>query len=263
MFRGKLSMKLHRAIVALVGVNMRRGLSLLVILLVCLNTLAQSDEADDTYTVTISADERASIEYIIENEAEYITIQAQSVAEETDSIDPVIWVVNSQNHLLAYNDNFGEDNSAKIDTLLLVPDTYTIWIDSFNGVSDGDVEVIISLSDPFNEIRSTAENSTIINVSLPQDAIYRYALELSENDTATISVRDISGTLDPYISVLDENDSELVSNDDHQSMDLTLNRLDSLISDWLVSVDGIYTIEVRDFLGNSGEFELVITINTN
>src|SRR5690606_21953965 len=107
------------------------------------------------------------------------------------------------------------------------------------------------------EVSSVTDGTITIDVRLPEDAIYHYALELSENDIITISVRDTSGTLDPYLSIL-ENNSLVISNDDHQSPDLTLNRLDSRISEWHVLSDNTYIIEVRDFLGNAGEFELVI-----
>ena len=238
---------------------MSRWIFLLGILVMSFRVLAQADNSiGETFVLSITADNRASIDYLVENKAEYVTIQAHSIENEAELFDPVMWIVDSQNLLIAYNDNFNVDNFARIENLLLPPDRYTIWIDSFNGVSEGEVEVQIEPVDPFNEISSVNDDGTItIDVRLPEDAIYRYALELSENDIVTISVRDTSGTLDPYLSIL-ENNSPLLSNDDHQSSDLTLNRLDSRISEWHVLSDNTYIIEVRDFLGNAGEFELVI-----
>lgn len=238
---------------------MSRWVFLLGILVTCLRVLAQTDNSiSETFVLSITADHRAKIDYIVDTEAKYVTIQAHSIEDESELFDAVMWIVDSQNHLIAYNDNSSDDHTARIENLFLPPDRYTIWIDSFNGVSEGEVEVQIEPANPFNEVRSATEDGTItIDVSLPEDTIYRYALELSENDIITISVRDTSGTLDPYLSIL-ENNSLVISNDDHQSPDLTLNRLDSRISDWHVHSDNIYTIEVRDFMGNAGEFELVI-----
>ncbi len=238
---------------------MARWIFLLGILVMSFRVLAQADNPiGETFVLSITADNRASIDYVVENKAEYVTIQAHSIEDEAELLDPVMWVVDSQNHLIAYNDNFSDDNSTGVENLFLPPDRYTIWIDSFNGVSEGEVEVQIEPANPFNEVSSVNDDGVItIDVRLPEDAIYRYMLELSENDIVTISVRDTSGTLDPYLSIL-ENNSPLLSNDDHQSSDSTLNRLDSRISEWHVLSDNTYIIEVRDFLGNAGEFELVI-----
>lgn len=237
---------------------MRFWLITLTLLVINVGISAQSaDDSSEPVNLKITSENRASIDYTVDTDPEYVTIQVRAI--DNDVIDPVLWVLNSENNLIAYNDNTAEDSSAKVENLLLHPDTYTIWIDSFNGVSEGDVELIIEPVNPFNEAISTSENTIELVVTLPEDTIYRYTLELTENDIVTISIRDISGTLDPYLQVLDDNDMMLISNDDHQSTDLTLNRLDSRISQWQVPENGIYTIEIRDFLGNHGQFELTIT----
>lgn len=242
---------------------MRSWIIAIALSLIPLSIFAQADDGlGESFLLAVTDENRGSIDYVVEREAEYITIQAHSIEDESELFDPVMWIVDGQNHLIAYNDNFNDDNFARIENLFLPPDRYTIWIDSFNGVREGEVEVQVEPADPFNEVSSATDDTITIDVKLPADAIYRYALELSENDMITISVRDTSGTLDPHLSILEDN-SLLISNDDHQSPDLTLNRLDSRISEWQVPSDNTYIIEVRDFLGNAGEFELIIvTIST-
>ncbi|GAB5493182.1 MAG: hypothetical protein Phog2KO_33970 [Phototrophicaceae bacterium] len=232
-----------------------RWIALALILLVPMTVIAQNDSAT---TVTIDSENRGTIEYIVEDAPEYITIEA--IANDTENFDSVIWVVDSDNHLRAYNNNQADNSNALIENLLLTPDTYTIWVDSFNGVSEGDVVLSIITVDPFNEIIETGDTTQSIIVTLPEDMVYRYMLDLSTNNLVSIHVRDMSGTLDPYLQILDDSEVQVVANDDHQSSNLSLDVLDSLISDWDVSDDGLYTIEVRDFLGNSGQFELSITI---
>ena len=256
MFLGKLFMKLRPVIVVCKGVNMIRWIVLAITLLLSLSVMAQEDNI-----LTINSENRASVEYIVEDGAEYVTIEV--IANNPENFDPVLWVVDSNNRLRAYNDNQTDSSNARIENLLLTPDSYAIWVDSFNGVSEGDVSLSILTVDPFSEIIETDDTTQSITVTLPEDMIYRYALDLNENDTVTISVRDISGTLDPYTQILDNNEAEVIANDDHQTANLSLDVLDSLISDWTVSIDGLYIIEVRDFLGNSGQFELTITITPN
>ena len=249
-------MKLRRVIVAS-GVNMRRFL--LMILLIPIVAVAQDDAnaiivVDEELTLVVADDNRASAIFVVE-EADYFTIQ---VTSESADFDPVVWIVDSQNRLQAYNDQSDNDNIAQIEHILLPADQYMIFIDSFNGVSEGEVTISISTTDPFETNISANESDIVITVTLPEDMTYQYWLDVTTGDQLTITVRDISGTLDPYLTVIDDNETILAVNDDHRSNNLALNLLDSQIPMLDTLDNSMVLIEVHDLLGNWGQFELSI-----
>lgn len=232
---------------------------LLFILLLPIIILAQDEDSrilipGETQRLSITSDMRASSTFTVVDAPLYVHLQAQSDSED---FDPVLWVVDSGNYLLAYNDNTDEQGNAEIDDLYMLPGSYTIFVDSFNGVSEGEISLSLDIVDPFNT--DISESGTFIRANLPEDTIFRYSFPANIDDVLTITVRDISGTLDPYLAIYDESGNLLLANDDHQSADLILNIFDSKISEWEVPVDGTYIIEIHDFSGNSGQFELIIT----
>lgn len=234
---------------------------LILILLFPIAVLAQDEEADilipeEPQTVSITGDSRESITFTVDELALYVRLSVESLSEE---IDPVVWIVDSRKRLLAYNDNVDEGTHAKIDNLYLLPDSYTIFIDSFNGVSEGDVIVSLEIVDPFDMALRSSETSILINAFLPEDTVFSYDFPAKANDIITVTVRDVSGSLDPYLTIYDESGNLLIVNDDHQSTDLSLNIFDSRITEWDVPADGNYRIEVHDFSGNSGQFALTVT----
>jgi hypothetical protein len=239
---------------------MRRVL-LLILFTMAVFVQAQEENQlvlDEALIVTLSADRPTRLLYIAD-EAQTITLIAQAVSENVDAPDVVLWIVDNDNHLLAYNDNVGDDSNPKINKLYLPQSGfYTIYVDSFNGVSEGEVEVIIQQVNRFNEQFEASENSLVIRATLPEDSIYLYELELSEVDIITITAQDTSGTFDPYLRILDSEGNMLVANDDHNSTDISLDIFDTRISNWAALGEGIYSIEVRDFLGRGGTFELII-----
>lgn len=235
---------------------------LILILLFPIAVLAQDEEADilipeEPQTVSITADSRKSITFTVDEFALYVRLSVESLSEE---FDPVVWIVDSSHRLIAYNDSVDEETHAQIDNLYLLPDSYTIFVDSFNGVSEGDVIVSLEIVDPFNTEFSSSEIDIVINIFLPEDTVFAYDFPAKADDIITVTVRDVSGSLDPYLAIYDESDNLLIANDDHQSTDLSLNLFDSRITEWDVPADGHYRIEVHDFSGNSGQFELTITI---
>jgi len=235
---------------------------LLFILLIPIIVLAQDEDnpvliPGEAMTLSVTADTRENANFTID-EISYIRIQAQS---ESEAFDPVIWIVDSNNRLIAYNDNADEQSNAAINNLYLLPDSYTVYIDSFNGVSEGGVTLSLNRTDPFDTAIEPSESGVFINATLPEDAIFEYEFSASAGDVMTLTARDISSTLDTYLAIYDESGELLIANDDHQSADLTLNIFDAKLSGWVIPADGNYIVRIHDFSGKAGQFELNILIS--
>ncbi|MEL7433555.1 MAG: PPC domain-containing protein [Chloroflexota bacterium] len=238
----------------------------LFITLICLFcgvwlTLAQDSSElvlDEPLTVSVSEAESTALTFTVEDAPQIVTLSALAT---TNALDPVLWITDADNRLMAYNDNRdAEDMNPLIEHLYLAQaGEYTIYVDSFNGVTDGMAEVRVILSDPFavQENSEADPSETLIGVTLPEDMTYAYTWSAQADTTYIITVRDTSGTLDPYLTLLDSENTVLATNDDHSTNDLTLNVLDAQLI-WQAPEDGDYTLTVHDFLGQTGEFELHI-----
>lgn len=237
-----------------------RKLLLTLIFSLAIFTQAQDESQlvlGEMLRVNLSTDAPVQL-FFIADEAQTITLTAQTVESE-NTPDAVLWIVDSENHLLAYNDNLGENNNPRIENLYLAQaGSYTIYVDSFNGVSEGQVEILIEQVDSFNEQFTSDETGIQITAILPEHSLYTYEVELQVDAVVMITAQDISGVFDPYLRILDSENNALALNDDHNSADIELDIFDARISNWTVPEDGLYQIEVRDFLGRSGEFVLSI-----
>jgi hypothetical protein len=188
---------------------------------------------------------------------EQITIMARSLAD--DPID-VVLELSLDNQRMAFNDDHGTDiaNLAPLDAAIVdfvPPDagTYTLRIHSFNGAQTGDVEVTVQ-SSPL--IPPCAEPQHIAN--LVANGTFACWLELEAGTALTISATDVSGTLDPVLTLLDAEATVLARNDDHGTADLTLNVLDAKIAAYIIPVVVRYVIHVGVFVSGNGVFEIMI-----
>jgi len=140
--------------------------------------------------------------------------------------------------------------------------TYYIRIDSFNGVSEGEVEVTISIADKFIPATIEEDTTTQITLRLPPSKVFDYSLSVEAGDLLMIRAHDLSGMIDPVLLLLDEDGNILAQNDDHGTDDLTLDTFDAQISDFAIESDGVLTVQVYDFLGREGSVELTIIQET-
>jgi hypothetical protein len=240
-----------------------RKFLLFILLSVVIIVHAQEERLilDEAKQVNLLPDAPVQLLYITD-EAQTVTILAKAIESE-NTPDAVLWLVDSDNHLLAYNDNFADDTKPQIENLYIeAAGEYTIYVDSFNGVSEGEVEVLIEQGSRFNEQIESDENRLQIKATLPEDSIYRYEIELKATETITITAQDVSSNLDPYLRILDSENTVLAVNDDHNSPDISLDIFDARIADRVVTEDAVYILELRDFLGRAGDFELIIEFET-
>jgi hypothetical protein len=244
-----------------------RRLYLILLLLLAFPIHAQEGDTppltrNDEAVVTVTADAPATLTLDNDTVGAVITIMARAV--DNTEVDPVLWLVDSEARLLAYNHNTltndGLIDVTAVITNLVLPTAglYTIYVDSFNGVSTGEVEVTIRETDRFNVVVEETGSLHVMRLTLPEDSIFVYPITVQEGDNISITVRDGNRQLDPYIRIVDSNGNPIMNNDDHASDDLSLNIFDARITDWQVRADDTYILEVRDFLGRAGDVLLEI-----
>ncbi len=240
-------------------------------------------QPDTPQRVTVQPEQAAALTYTLQADdaPQSVTLVARAVESAGDSdappFDPVLLLQSADGEQLAYNDDthaFLEDGTVTVSRdasleafMVSAPGTYTLLIDSFNGVSSGEVEVLLTLADPFRisvEDIATDTDSTHTRVEgfLPEGRVYQHTVVLSAGDVLTVTAQDRSGTLDLLLRVSDSSGNQLAENDDHSSYNLALNVLDARIEAVTVPDDGVYTLHLLDFTGEAGTFSLDICQNT-
>lgn len=196
---------------------------------------------------------------------ETISIIVRSLSDD-EAMDTVLSVTMPDNQHLAYNDDHQRDlpdlaqtDSALIDLWLPEAGVYTIRVSSYGDIAMGEVEISVSQTDRFRQDIDETDDQIRIEAQLPVWDSYRYDLAVSEDDVLTITAQDASNTLDVFLRIVDADGTIIAENDDHNSNDMSLNVFDAQITNLNVAGDGVYTIEVHDFMGQAGAFTLIIT----
>ncbi len=227
--------------------------------------LAQSGD-EETHTIRLDTplvayldgEQPILLTYIAEN-VETVTITARSL-EESGLVDTVVELLDAEGQRLAYGDDWAESSDTRIENLTLPgAGAYTLCVDSFNGVSSGDVEITVRASNAFGEVVTSDGEDEIVTATLPANGRFVYSFEAEMGEAVTITVRDTSGTLDPLVRLISDDGALLVENDDHDTDDLSLDSFDARIAAFTIPETGTYHVEVVDFTGAAGRFELTIT----
>lgn len=243
---------------------MRRFLLCMSVLLLALVINAQEVleiEFDAPLTVEVRADDPALLTFA-GTAATRISLSTETLGDEP--MDTVLEVLTPEMQQLAYSDDRlledgAIDRNAHLTDLLLPKDgLYTVRVDSFNGVSEGMVEVVLLSEPPFETAPEEIDAGLVIQTKLRPSDIFTYTLDLDAEAVLTITARDLSGTLDPVIYLRDETNMIVASNDDHDSTNTSLNILDAQITDFTIEAAGSYQLEVLDFLGRAGEIEILV-----
>jgi hypothetical protein len=190
-----------------------------------------------------------------------VQISTQTSGE--NAPDTVLTLLDPQGHVLAHQDDqwlegvFIKD-AHLLRVVLLQDGAYIVRVDSFNGVSAGEVQVTIrEVSD--STLVSQEDGVIVMQVNLAKGAIFRHVIQATTDQPVRIHVRDLSTTLDTLVRVLDANGVMIASADDAYGQD-NLDMLDTALT-LVIPQDGAYTLEIRDFLGREGVFELTIRQN--
>ncbi len=185
------------------------------------------------------------------------------------NLDPLVLLLDNNGNVLAQNDDGPASmgrNSLLGDFMLPQNGNYIIVATRFQqelGTTIGDFELELSRPGegppqppPGGEGRPIANGETLpgrINNDMPGN---RFNFMAREGEVITIEMRVINGTLDPLLVLLDINGNEIAQNDD----DPELGGRDSAIRDFVIPVDGRYTIIAtrfqRDVGRTVGQFEI-------
>ena len=236
---------------------------LVVLLALIIGTYALSAQE----TVTLSGEGSTDIPYEV-NESTVVTIIVRNLESE-NPIDTTLQVIDPDGKPLAFNDDHHtqRDDLAATDSVLenlqlTAVGTYTLRLNSFNGVSKGQVELVFEPGDIYEAAIQDDGDTTIITAKLPAFGRYTYTFSSEGSETLTITARDTSGTLDPLLRLRDPSGEVVAFNDDHAAFNLSLDTFDAQIVDFAVAEAGEYSVEVTDFAGRVGTFELTILHNS-
>lgn len=232
-----------------------------------LTVAAQSTElnAGQPVTVTIAPSAPVELTFTVDEPNTTVRLSAIGIAldDETPPADTILEVLTEDYVRVAYaDDQIGETviTDAHIPRLTLAEaGTYRVRVDTFNGVTDGQAEVLLEVIDRFDMAVTDEDAITRIKVTLPPLTPFVYPITLSADQIVTITARDVSRGLDPYLRLVSAGGDVLSENDDHDSDDLSLDRLDArIVVD--VADDRDALIELREFIGRGGEFEILIAV---
>ncbi len=225
--------------------------------------LGQISVTPDVPTIiTLNGDARPVDVVYQAEDGEQITIVAHSLADEP--IDVTLEILQDHQRL-AFNDDHQTEREglstqdSVIENLVFsAAGDYIIRVNSFNGAQSGDIEVVIE-SIP----TSVPCEMPIQSGELTRNGQFSCTLSVDSESAITISARDTSSTLDPVLTLLEVLDEQLTRaayNDDHTTSDFSLNTLDAQISDFVLSAGIVYEVQVNDFSGAAGTFELTFEI---
>ncbi len=218
-------------------------------------------QPDEPMTVTIGVDP-AWLTYS-GTTGEIITITTLTAVTDT-APDTTLEILYPDGQRLDYNDDtILPDGNLKGDAMLReielpIDGDYLIRVDSFNGVSEGDVDVLLTYADTALDVLSTDDLTIVSGDIASQDSLI-YTIDVPAESNLSVTARDVSGTLDPIVRLFAE-DTLLIFNDDHTSGDLSLDVLDAQVSNFSIDSDTAVEIVVSDYLGRAGSVELIITI---
>jgi hypothetical protein len=187
---------------------------------------------------------------------ERVTLTAQASTD----LDVTLEILGPDGRRAAFNDDHGTDagglaaSDARIEALLLADaGVYSVRVNSFNGVTAGEVQVTLTVMLP--------PDADAREIRLARGQAVPITLELVTGDRLRVTLRDPRGLRDPLVRLYGPDGALVAVNDDHASADLTLNLFDARV-DVTVSDGGEYRLELREFLGRGGLFQLDITVDS-
>jgi len=214
-------------------------------------------EANNPQTLPLTADNPIFVQYTAD-EPQWVTIRAIG-----DNMDTTLTLIDPNGDVIVYQDDrpvidAEPIRNAEKNTWLPEAGTYTIRVDSFNGVSEGDVRVSVREFDAYEietDYQDPEVNHTWANLT-PSSGLTLF-FGGREGNVYRVTVRDLTGNLDPILRVYDETGELVVFNDDHESDDLTLNTFDAQVEFTLLADRGdTYKFHITDWLGRTGRVQV-------
>jgi len=216
----------------------------------------------DGQEVTLSGQVRAGDTFTYELAANAGNVYTISVRGQ-DDFDSRLIISDPEGFVVAENDDHSSEDrtldtfDSQVESLIIQENgTYTVEVTDYSGDA-GSFELAITrvmTGAPLGE----GEDAVSLG-EVEEGGTFTTTIDLSEGDFVGITIRTVSGDLDPQVTLLDPQGRVVAENDDHGTSDSTLGAFDSRIGRTLVSATGVYTIEVSAYSG-SGTF--TVTVNT-
>jgi hypothetical protein len=99
---------------------------------------------------------------------------------------------------------------------------------------------------------------TVTTAELASGEIYTMDIDARAGQYVTITVRGLSGDLDPQVVLSDASGNVLAANDDHGTRSLLLAQFDAQIVNVRIPADGTYTVDVAGYQTTSGTFAVTV-----
>lgn len=172
-------------------------------------------------------------------------------------LDPVLSIFDNSGRLALHRDDSAAGLGARHDLTMEKTGRYFVVVARFGyglGTTAGGYELRMTRKGVLSEAGSTLRyNDSVIGAISDTKAEVYYTFQAEQGDILTISMVRSSGTLDPYLQVVDSERFEIAKNDDH-SRDTRNARIEGLI----IERGGAYIIVATRYDDSSGSFVLSI-----
>ena len=183
-------------------------------------------------------------------------IRFELVATDGD-LDPVLSVFDNRGGLTLHRDDSAAGLGALHDLTMEKTGRYFVVVARFGyglGSTAGAYELRMTRKGVLSEDGSNLRyNDSVIGAISDTNAEVFYTFQAEQGDILTISMSRSSGTLDPYLQVVDSDRFEIASNDDY-SRDTRNARIEGLI----IERSGAYIIVATRYDDSAGSFVLSI-----
>lgn len=172
-------------------------------------------------------------------------------------LDPMLSIFDNSGQLALYRDDSAAGLGVQHDFTMELSGRYFVVVARFGyslGTTAGDYELRMTRKGVLSEGGSALRyNDSVIGAISDAKAEVFYTFQAQQGDILTISMVRSSGTLDPYLQVVDSDRFEIAKNDD-QNQDTRNARIDGLI----IERTGPYIIVATRYDDSSGSFVLSI-----
>lgn len=192
---------------------------------------------------------------------------------DSGNLDPLLQLVDANRRILVENDDFESTPDARIERWLVPEDgQYLIVAGRYGGAAGTTTGTFLLTVDrvPESALGNTPQAAVRLFPGQPDEhaitaerAAIWYVFEARADDLITLSMNRISGTLDPFLVLLNTDLQEMATHDDI----VDGQQRDSLISGYRIPSDGLYYVQATRFERAAGTtiggFRLTLTITGN
>lgn len=174
--------------------------------------------------------------------------------EESDPpLDVVITVLDSDWQQVTYHDgnSSGEETIARLDLGNNGP--FVIWVNSFNGLQAGRVELEVANID----VAVLALGVDPLVIDLLAGEVARVMLEGMDAGPYRIAARSLTDERDVRLALVDAEGTIIASNDDHEGVAADISQWDAALV-FEPDAGGPWMLEIREYLGRAAQIEVSI-----